>query len=45
MSGNTLVYLQLYLRLGLSPFPLKPRSKEPLVNGARQGRFPLEEER
>jgi hypothetical protein len=31
MSRDTLAHLQLYLRLGLTPIPLKPRSKEPLV--------------
>jgi hypothetical protein len=31
MNSNILVYLQLYQRLGLTPIPLKPRSKEPLV--------------
>lgn len=31
MSSDTLAYLQFYQRLGLTPVPLKPCSKEPLV--------------
>lgn len=31
MSCTTLACLQLYQRLGLTPVPLRPRSKEPLV--------------
>lgn len=31
MTSDTLAHLQLYQRLGLTPIPLKPRSKEPLV--------------
>ncbi len=31
MIGNISDYLQVYLALGLTPIPLKPQSKEPLV--------------
>ena len=32
MNGNTLAYLQLYQRLGLTPIPLKPSSNKPQTN-------------
>jgi len=43
MRRNTLTHLQLYFQLGLTPIPLKPRSKEPPVRW-RDGWSPTLEE-